>query len=300
MSATILNDVNAQIQKFWAPMFVSELKESALIPNLVNTTYSSDIKALGNAATVSMIEAATGSTKTIDSSGGHTVIDSEKLVSQNVQVVADKIFSASFELDSLIDLQSQLGSPDGQSKIRAALLKGIELQINDFVYSLAVPSTSAPDHDISSISDFNFAQLQAVRALASKAKWSRAEGPWNLLLNPDYMNDFMNDQKNSSSDYVGSDLPLVGGQRPYFRSGFQILEDNSDAMSRLSPTSVSTDLGLAFHKDFLYLVMQTMPTFKLSDLHANKQRGYLLTCDLVGGAKLGIQGNKKVIKIYNA
>lgn len=299
MSATLITEVSDQIQKFWSPLFVPELKESAILPNLINTTYTSDLKQQGDTVYVSMVEAATGERKTIDSSGAHTVIGSEKLTTQRVGIVADQVVSASFELDSLIDLQSQLGSASGQSAIRNALMKGVELQINKYLYSLIVPSTSSPDHSINGVTDFNFTQLQAARKLASQAKWAKDKG-WYLLLDPSYMNDFLTDQKNTSSDYVGADLPLVGGMKPFVRSGFQIIEDNSDAMNQLSPTLAAEDFGVAFHPDFLYMVAQSQPTFKLSDLHANKQRGYLLTVDMVIGAKLGIQGNKKCIKFYNS
>lgn len=297
MSATLVRELEDQIQKFWSPLFVPELKETAILPNLINTTYTSDLKQQGDTVYVSMVEAAEGERKTIGNDGSHTVIGAEKLKTQRVGVVADQIFSASFELDSLIDLQSQIGSPSGQSAIRNALLKGVELQVNKYLYSLVNPSTSAPDHVLSSVADFNFTQLQSVRKLASQAKWMK-DNNWYLLLDPSYMNDFMNDQKNTSNDYV-NDMPLIGGVRPYSRSGFQILEDNSDAMAQLSPAGAAEDFGLAFHRDFLYMVAQMNPTFKLSDLHSNKQRGYLLTVDMVGGAKLGIQGDKKHIKIYN-
>jgi hypothetical protein len=298
MSATLVRELEDQIQKFWSPLFVPELKETAILPNLINTTYTSDLKAQGDTVYVSMVEAAEGERKTIDSSGAHTVISSEKLKTQRVGVVADQIFSASFELDSLIDLQSQIGSASGQSAIRNALLKGVELQVNKYLYSLVAPSASAPDHVLSGVADFNFTQLQTVRKLASQAKWGK-DKPWYLLLDPSYHNDFSADTKNTSSDFVGGDLPLIGGMRPFSRSGFLISEDNSDAMAQLSAAGATEDFGLAFHPDFLYMVAQMNPTFKLSDLHSNKQRGYLLTVDMVGGAKLGIQGALKHIKIYN-
>lgn len=298
MSATNVREVEEQIQEFWAPLFVPELKESALLPLLVNTEYSADIKQQGDTAYVSMVHAAKGERQEISEDGSHTVIKSEKLKTTRVGIQANQIFTASFELDSLIDLQSQLGSADGQSKIRAALLKGVELQINEYIYSLLSPSASGPDHILSGVSAFDFTQLQNVRKLASKAKWP-ADGNWSILLDPTYMGDFLSDTKNTSGDYV-SDSPLIKGVTTYQRSGFKIMEDNSDAMAAVSPTKVLDKLGLAFHKDFLYLVAQTEPSFKLSDLHGTKKRGYLLTVDLLGGAKLGLEADKKHITIFNA
>ena len=297
MSATLVSELSDQVQKFWAPMMVDELKESAILPTLVSKDYDGEIKQGGDTVYVSMVEAADGAIKTIGVD--HQNYSSEKLKTQRIGIVADKIIEASFELDSLIDLQTQLGSPEGKSKIRAALNKGLELQLNKYLYSLVSPSTSAPDHSIASVTDFNATQVLNNRLLASQAKWM-AEGGWWLLLDPSYYNDFLSATTLTSGDYVGSDLPIIGGKKPYNRFGFNILEDNSAAMSQLSPTAATSDLGLAFHPDFMYLVHQMQPTVKISDLHANKQRGYLITAELVVGAKLGIQGNVKHIVTYNS
>lgn len=278
-------------------MMVDELKESAILPTLVSKEYDGEIRQGGDTVYVSMVEAADGSIKTIGVD--HQNYSSEKLKTQRIGIVADKIIEATFELDSLIDLQTQLGSPEGKSKIRSALNKGLELQLNKYLYGLVSPSTSAPDHLISGVTDFNASQVLANRLLASQAKWA-AEGGWWMLLDPSYYNDFLSAATLVSSDYVGSDLPTIGGKKPFNRFGFNILEDNSAAMNQLSPTAASADYGLAFHPDFMYLVHQMQPTIKISDLHANKQRGYLISAELVVGAKLGIQGNVKHIVTYNS
>lgn len=297
MSATLVQELQDQAQKFWAPMMVDELKEQAILPTLVSKEYEGEIKQGGDTVYVSMVQAANGSTKTIGVD--HDTYSPEKLVTQRIGIVADKILEASFKLDSLIDLQTQLGSPEGKSKIRSALNKGIELQMNKYLYGLVSPSTSAPDHSISGVSDFNATQVLANRLLASQAKWM-AEGGWWLLLDPSYYNDFLSAATLTSQDYVGSDLPIIGGKKPYNRFGFNILEDNSAAMSQLSPTAAAADLALAFHPDFMYMVHQMQPVIKISDLHALGQRGYLVTAELVCGAKLGIQGNVKHIVTYNS
>ena len=297
MSATLLAEVNEQVQKFWSQLLVDELKENAILPSLVSADYEGEIKKGGDTVYVSMVQAAIGSRKPIDANGAHTVITPEKLVTQRVGIAADQLFEASFELDDLIGLQTQLGDPAGVSKIRAALMKGIELQINDYLYSLVSPSTSAPDHSIASNSDYNFAALMADRLRAAQAKWPDDER--YLLLDPSYMNDFLTDAKNTSSDYVG-DAPLIGGKKPYYRSGFWIMEDNSSAMSRLSPTAATADLAIAFHKSFMYLVHQTQANVVVTDLRAGNKRGYTITAELIGGAKLGLQGNVKHMVNYNS
>lgn len=297
MSATLVSELSDQVQKFWAPMMVDELKEQAILPSLVSKDYQGEIKNGGDTVYVSMVEAANGAIKTIGVD--HQSYSSEKLNSQRKAIVADTIIEATFELDSLIDLQTQLGSPEGKSKIRAALNKGMELKLNEFLYRKVSPSTSAPDHSIASVTDFNAARILLNRQLAAQAKWA-ADNGWWCLLDPSYYNDFLSAATLVSSDYVGSDLPTIGGKKPFQRFGFNIVEDNSEAMKYLSPTLATSDLGLMFQPDFMYLVMQQEPTIKISDLHANKQRGYLLSAEIIVGASLGIEGSVKHIVNYNA
>jgi hypothetical protein len=70
-------------------------------------------------------------------------------------------------------------------------------------------------------------------------------------------------------------------------------------MAQISPTDAASDLCLAFHPDFMHLVMQQSVTFKLSDLHGSKRRGYLLTAEMIVGAALGIEGSIKHATVYN-
>jgi hypothetical protein len=128
--------------------------------------------------------------------------------------------------------------------------------------------------------------LSAVRTLAAKAKWLQKPG-WYGLLNPDYYGNLLDAQTLVSKDYVGDEAPVVGGQIANKRYGFNLFEDNSRNSAK----------GLFFHPDFLHLVMQKQPTFKVSDLHANNKFGYLVSVDMIFGAGLGIDGNKKHIYV---
>lgn len=295
MSATLVNEVNEQAQKFWAPMFKGELLESSLLPALVNKDYQGEIKQGGDTAYVSMIKRPTAERKTIGA--GSDTFASQKMVTERVGIVADQRISASFELEDLIDIQTQIGNPDGQSKIKSALLEAAQIELNKYLYSLVAPSTSAPDHVLSGVSTFDATQLLACRQLAAKAKWMR-EGGWYALLDPSYMNDVLAAQTLTSSDFVGDSRPVIGGQVPNQRFGFNILEDNSEGLLQLSPASAGAECGLLFHPDFLYLVMG-QPQFKVSDLHSNHQFGYLISVDMWVGAKLGLEGDVKHIQVYN-
>jgi hypothetical protein len=179
-------------------------------------------------------------------------------------------------------LQSQLGAKD--SDIRKALVHAVEKQINTYLYSLVAPSTSAPDHLISSVTDFNASELSKVRILAAQAKWERSKGWW-VLADPVYYGDILNASTLTSSDYGASDAPVIGGQIVNKRFGFNILEDES----------LSTDQALTFHPDFLVMVMQKAVSLKVSDLHSNKKFGFVISADTIFGAGLGVAGAKKHI-----
>jgi hypothetical protein len=293
MTATLLADVQNQVQTFWSNLFMDELKERTLLPALVNKDYQGEIKPGGSTVRVSQINRTTADQKAVGS--GHEFFNTTKLSTSYVDILADQVWSAAYEFDDLVDLQSQIGAQ--QSKIRQGMLEAIEIKLNNFLYSLVSPSAATPDHIINGVATFDAAQLISTRTLASQAKWM-TEGGWWLLVDPSYYADLLNAQTLTSSDYVGDDRPVIGGQIATQRFGFNILEDNSPSMSQLSPTAQTAELALAFHPDFLHLVMGA-PEFKISDLHSNKQFGYVMSVRMLGGAKLGISGNVKHIKIYN-
>ena len=294
MSTTLVGDVAEQAQKYWAPVLKDQLKEDTMLPSLVNKEYQGEIKKGGDTAYVSMLQRPTAERKTVGA--GSEFFSPQKAVTQRVGIVADQRITASYEFEDLVDIQTQLGDPSGQSKIRDNLFEALEIELNNYLYSLVAPSTSAPDHLLSSITTMDAAQVVAIRTLVAQAKWMK-NGGWWMMLDPAYYANVLSAQTMTSSDYV-ADRPVVGGQVVNQRFGFNILEDNSAGLLQLSPASAGSKCGLAFHPDFLYLVMGT-PQFKVSDLHANKQHGFVVSVDMWCGARLGIEGAVKHIQIYN-
>jgi hypothetical protein len=281
MAVTDLAAVTNQVQKFWSPLFSKELRKNSLLPSLVNKDYQGEIKNGGDTVYVSQINAPAG--ENLDVGTNADTFNPEQLSTSRISVVANKRAVASFEIQDLAQLQSQLESQD--SEIRMALMYAVEQKINAYLYSLVNPSSSSPDHLINSVTDFNAAQLSANRMLAAQAKWERSKG-WYILADPSYYSDMLNAQTLTSRDYTGQDdVPVIAGQIVNKRFGFNILEDNS----------LAVDQAVTFHPDFCHLVMQKEPSFKLSDLHSQKKFGYLLSVDVIYGAALGNSGNKKHI-----
>lgn len=280
MSQTNINTVTNQIQKFWAPLFMEELRASQLIATLVNKAYQGEIKQQGDTVYVSQINAPAGELRTVGTDADAFATDQMSL--SRISVQANKRAVAAYEFEDLVQLQSQLGAQD--SEIRKALVSAVGKKMNDYLYSLVAPSTSAPDHMRNSISAYDATELLAVRMLAAQARWEKSKGWW-ILADPSYYNDVLGATTMTSKDYVGDETPVVGGQVVNKRFGFNILEDNS----------LAVDQAVAFHPDFMHLVMQPQVQFKVSDLHSQKKFGYVISADVIFGAALGINGSKKHI-----
>ena len=282
MAVTDLAAVADQVQKYWSPLFTKELRESLLLGGLINKDYEGEIRKGGDTVTVSQITAATGELRTIGTDADS--FNSEAVSTTKIDIKVDKRAISSYEFQDLVELQSQIDRDD--SEVRASLMFAMAKQINDYLYSLVAPSAAAPDHTVTGVSDLNAAQMSAVRVLAGQAKWMR-DKPWYGLLDPQYYADVMDDTTLSSSEFGAQDAPVISGQIALNRFGFRLLEDNSRA----------ADNALFFHPDFMHLVTQKQVQVKLSDLHAQKKFGFVLSVDMVFGAKLGIDGDNKHITV---
>lgn len=286
MSQTTVADLNEQAQKFWSPRFMSALKEDTLLAGLVNKEYQGDLKQKGDTVYVSQIEKPQGQLKTIGVDAD--TFATEKLTTNRVAIVANKRAVAAYEFEDLVEVQTMIQSNDPQ--VQAGLFEAIQEQINDYLYSLVAPSTSTKRGNnlvITGVSDFNASQIATLRRLAAQEYWEKSKGWW-ILADPQYYSDILNAQTLTSQDFVPGDTPVLGGQIVKQRFGFNIVEDSSR----------DTDNALCFHPDWLGLVMG-QPRVKISDLHAQKQFGFVMSVDVVFGAKILNQGDEKHISISN-
>lgn len=281
MATTTITMVQDLVAKYWAPIFTKELREKLLLGSLVNRDFEGQIKKGGDTVYVTQIAAAEGQLRTVGVDAA--VFDTETLSAQRLAIKADKRAVAAFEFEDLIDIQTQLNSDS--SEIRDALLYGVMNQVNTHLYSQVAAHAS---HTITGVTNFDATQLANVRKLAAQARWGREKG-WVGLLDPSYYSDLLNSTMMSSVDYT-NDKPIVGGVIGEKRMGFTLVEDDSRPADR----------AIFFHPDFLHLVMQTQPTFKVSDLHAQKKFGYVISVDMIFGSGAGIGGDKKVITVTGA
>lgn len=277
MSQTNITTLANQVQKFWSSLFMEELRTSVLLPSLVNKDYQGQIQKGGDTVRVSQINAPKGENRTIGTDADS--FQSEQLSTSYVDIKADKRAIASFQFDDLTQLQSQI---DGAAnpEIRTAMMYAIGKQMSDYLYSL---STTQSANKVNSKANFVAADLLAARLLAAKGKW-RTDKPWYCLVDPAYNNDLLGAQTMVNRDYTGQDdVPTIAGKIVNKRFGFDIIEDNGLAASQ----------AFMFSPDYLHLVMQKEVEFKISDLHPQGKFGFVISANVIYGAKLGIDGAKK-------
>jgi hypothetical protein len=288
---TQLTDVQNQVKKYWSDLFMPELRESNPLLALVDKTYQGEIMRQGDTVRVSQVVKATGETKVIGAAGDNEFTP-EALQTAYVDIKADRRFVASYEFEDLVDLQSQITSE--RSEIRESLIDAMNTQINNYLYSLVAP---AAGQAITTVVNLDAAQLKAIRVIAGKQKWFKSPA-WYGLLSPDYYGDIMDGTVLTSTDHV-NEQPIISGEIATRRYGFNIIEDNSDGLASLSPTPGNPS-AIFFHPAFMHMVTQMEARFKVSDLHSNNKFGFVISVDLIGGAKLGIEGDKLHVSVVNA
>jgi len=285
MANTDLDNVTSAIQTFWAPMFMDELRQTNLLFNLVNREYTGDLREMGNSVVVNQINAPTGQRLTIDGAGVGRTFTPETMSLSSVTITADQRLVASYDFHDLVAIQTMI-DPVGSraTEVRQAMVQAISNQLNTYLYSLSAPTTTIP-----SIATMTAATVALARETAAIAKWSYNK-PWYGLLAPQYYSDLLVDTTFTSADFVGNDAPVISGQIGLKRYGFSIFEDNTQ-------TAGATAGGLFFHPDYLYMVSQYEPRFKISDKHSQNEFAFVMSVDWVIGAKLGIQGAGRHIKV---
>jgi hypothetical protein len=288
---TELADVQNQVKKYWADLFMPELRESNPLLALVDKTYQGSIQKQGDTVRVSQVVKATGETKVIGAAGDNTFTP-EALTTAYVDIKADRRFVASYKFEDLVDLQSQITTE--RSEIRESLIDAMNTQINNYLYSLVAP---AAGQALTAVANMDAAQLRAIRVIAGKQKWFKAPA-WYGLCSPDYYGDIMDGTVLTSTDHV-NEQPIISGEIATRRYGFNIIEDNSDGLASLSPTSGNPS-AIFFHPAFMHMVTQMEARFKVSDLHSNNEFGYVISVDMIGGAKLGIEGDKLHVSVVNS
>jgi len=285
-----LTDVAAvadQVQTIWSPVFMKELRESYILPDLVSKQYQGEIRKQNDTVRVSQINAPSSDLREVGVNAN--TFETNVLSKSYVDVKADRRAVSAYEFDDLVELQSII-DPSSNPEIRRGMMHDIGNQINDYLYSLLVASTSAPDHTINSQATLTNALMASMREATAVAKWPKDEEKY-CLMGPGYYSDFLADNNMNDGDFGFNDAARISGEATQKRYGFSNFEDNSRA--------VSSSLHSFIPSALLYAA-QTEVRFKLSDQHSSKKFGMVLSADIVFGAKLSIDGAKKCYSISSA
>lgn len=287
MAKTSLTDVADQIQTKWSTLFMQELRESFLLPSLVSKAYEGEIRFKGDTVRVSQINELQSDLREVGVDAD--TYETNKITTSKVDLKADRRAVSAIEFDDLVSIQSII-DPSSNPDVRKAMMHDVGRQINTYLYSLMVPSTSNPDHTINSTAAMSNTIMANMRQACAEAHWPK-ESPWYNLMGPGYYSDFLSDNNLIADTFGFEDGARISGQVGQQRYGFINYEDDS------APLTTSS---IAFLPEALLYAAQTEPQFKLSDLHGNKQFGYTLSVDLLFGAKLSIDGAKKCYKVTSA
>ncbi len=281
MALTTTVDVANEMEKYWSPLTFDQLVQDNALIGLVNSEYEGQLGNAGDTVYVSVVSPLSASQQTIGVDAD--TFDSQKIVTTRTSLVCDQVFSSSIEVTSWAELQS-LVKPSSDSRFRDLMTRAIADKMNTWLFSKVKSA-----NDLSSKSTITTSEFRDARVFAGQKKWPK-DGNWYGLLDPTFWGDCLVDATLSSSLFTG-DMPISTNVQ--FRNilGFKCAEENS----------LSADHALFFHKDWLYLAIQQRPTFKVSDLHSQKKRGYLVTCDVVAGAvKNAYAGDNMHFKVVNA
>ena len=128
MSVTTLAEVQDQIQTFWSPVFMQELRESFLLPGLVSKEYEGEMKKKGDTVTVSQVNSLTSELRDVGTNAD--VFEPNQISTSKVDIKADKRAVSAVEFDDLVEIQS-LVDPIKGKEVRQAMMHDIGRQIND-------------------------------------------------------------------------------------------------------------------------------------------------------------------------
>lgn len=264
------------IPTVWSSLVYQELRHKVAYLNLCNRTYEGEIKNLGDTVKINTINAPAGEIITDDKAS----FNPEQLVTSQFELKADRRAVASFEITDMAKLQSL----EFQQEAINALVYSIQLQMEKDIQSIMVPTST---HQLSALvgTSFDIADVVALRTLLREALVP-ADDNLYLSTSPTFYGSLMQKNMVVGADF-GSVNDLMAGEVKKL-AGFKTFEHDLEVGK----------VARAFHTSALQIAMQTEVNIKISDLHAQKKFGYLVSADIVYGRKLA--DNARIAEIVVA
>lgn len=265
------------IPTMWSSQMYDELRASLQFGNFFNREYESEISQAGDTVKVNQVEKATG--ELLQLGVDNTLdINSEAMVVNQREVKADRVATASFQIEKLAALQSL----EFQAQAREALVYAVAKQMDDYIESLLIPDAAHVINPAVAL-DMGVSDVAALRKVLSKASVPKTGR--KLFLDVEYYSNIIQKTQFASSDFVAAGSPTSTGELGSPLYGFTVSENDK----------IASNIGYACHPSAVAHVMQKSLDIKLSDQHPAGKRGWLLTAEIVFGAKLF--DNKRIAKI---
>ena len=288
-------DVPQQVVEIWATQFQSEYREKHVLANLTDMSYQASFNQSNDTAKISQYNAGDGEDLAIDVDSPQNDTACEfnpsPILTQQVELKINRRAVSSREFCDLTSLLSQVKPED--MALRATMGFEVSKVINKRLYS-TVSATS----NTGSTASISATTLSALAKQADGLFWPEQDR-W-LLLDSEYYEDLLNATTLVDVSATGSgDRPTIAGQFVQQRFGWNIVKDTSvDMKAQLNGGTAG--VALAMTREHLLWASpfgDAMSRIQISNQHANRKFGFVMSIDQPFGVALGNDGAAKAIII---
>lgn len=271
------SDLQDILQTKWSNILYDDLIAQRKLFTLLRSEYEGDIKEVDDKVVVNYVKTAVGQELT----GDQRSFEAEEMVVGKYEIAANKIAIASFDLPNL----KRLESPEFVLKMQKALREGIELKIEAGVIAMLTGATYPAGHALQTATTdlLDDKDIGRIRAALSKKHVPKEER--YCFGDVDFTQLLIDTNKLTSRDFSSNNSSDDASIRKV--QGF--IYDEHDYL----PAKTL----LAFHRSAAHVVMGSEVVFKISDQHANKKLGYVVSAHVIWGSK--VFDNNRIAKMVN-
>lgn len=266
----------AIVPEIWSAKFYEVLLARLPWNSSVSQDYQGEISDLGDTVNISSVPEFSNALDLAEDAAG----DADATTISGQQLVINKRPYKDFIVTKKALLQSLPFVDQVRDKAIYAIMKKMQADL----ITATVPSTSAPDHQISFVSGTTLALADA---LAGKELLDLQDVPQDnrkMLMGAAQWNDLFNINSFVSRDFIPAGSPISSGGFAVPFLGFQM--------------DWTTELGnvvYQFHPSYLTMAMQQSLNVEVFNLGVEGVRGQRVNCDLLWGLKQ--LDNTRVVKI---
>lgn len=269
-------NLSAIVLEIWSARFYEVLHATLPFLDSISTDWTGDIRALGDTLNISQISDFSAASELAE---GNTGVE-DTVTTTNIQLLINKRTYKDFQVTNEALLQS-LPFVDS---LREKAVYAINKRIQAVIIAAFIPSAAAPDHQLSYTTPGVLALVDILNAKKALDEQNVAMENRYMTLGSSALNDLFNINYLMSRDYIPSGSPLTSGNFDNPICGFTV---------RFTTEAGAT--SYFHHKDFMTMAMQQELTTTEHDLRVLKQRGKLVTSDILWGLKL--LDNKRCVTI---